>query len=112
MKYTDEQLALAIYTANNWSSDQAGNGLALLSLGTTRTIHGEQHRGECLAEIEDNLAYSRGLKEPTEPNDPKRDIPRLEMLREVVKGAKVKEEIIPYKVYFDITERLYRAGTL
>ena len=103
MAFTNEQLAVAIYTANQWSAG-SGDGVQLLSLGTTRKIHSEDHRRKALAEIDGNITYC------TE-NDPD-ELTRLRDLRTLVETAEVGLEIIPHQTYFDITEGMYREGTL
>ena len=59
MTKLQRRLTRALHTANCWSSDQPGNGLALLSHGTTRRVQSEDHRTKALAEIDRNIAWNR-----------------------------------------------------
>src|ERR1700744_6133464 len=86
-------VALALYTANQWSSDQEGNGLALLSFGTTRKVHSDDHRQQCLVEIGDNIRACEATlasgndTDDEEVEDAQRDIIQLRHLQDIVNNA-------------------------
>lgn len=105
------KLCILIYTANSWSSDQAGRGLALLSLGTTRRIHSEDHRAKCIKEINDNIAWRRKLKKVEEPYH-EDDIKNLQNLLEKVKVVRVKHEWLSDAEDLRINEELFREGII
>ncbi len=107
------RLTKALYTANAWSSDQPGNGLAMLSLGTTRRIHAEDHRQQILAEIDANIAWNRSWTgTPDDVNDPARDMPALEDLRKLVQDATIGVEWQSDTQNMLFNEELYQAGEL
>lgn len=103
-----ESVTQLIHTANGWSSDQPGDGLALLSLGTTRTLHTEQHREECLTEIDANLNWcqSRGDKSDLDQIAPLRD------LRGAVETAGIGVEWISWEDYSRVLDALHKRGEL
>ncbi len=107
------RLTKALHVANCWSSDQPGNGLALLSLGTTRSIHSEDHRTKALAEIDRSIAWNRAWTgTPDAVNDPARDLPALENLRKLVVDAAIGEEWMTDAQNLRLAEELYLAGEL
>ena len=107
------RLTKALHVANCWSSDQPGNGLALLSLGTSRRIHSEEHRRKALAEIDADIAWNRAWTgTPDEANDPARDLPALEVLRKLVVDAAIGVEWLTDAQNMRFNEELYRAGEL
>jgi len=107
------RLTQALHTANGWSSDQPGNGLALLSLGTTRRLHSDDHRRDALAEIDANVAWNRSWTgTPDHVNDPARDIPALEDLRKLVLDAAIGVEWLSDEQNRRFDDDLYRAGEL
>ncbi len=107
------RLTKALHVANCWSSDQPGNGLALLSLGTSRHIHTEEHRRKAIAEIDRNIAWNRvWTGTPDRVNDPARDIPALEDLRQLVVDAAIGAEWMSDAQCMRFTEELYQAGNL
>ena len=113
MKKLQCRLTRALHTANCWSSDQPGNGLALLSLGTSRWIHTEEHRRKALAEIDANIAWNRAWTGiPDEVNDPARDLPALEDLRQLVVDAAICVEWMSDAQCMRFTEEPYQAGEL
>lgn len=103
------KLCILIATANSWSSDIKGRGLALLSLGTTRRIHSETHRAECVKEINDNIAWRKNLKKLEEPYRAN-DIENLEALLEKVKSVRVKHEWLTDWEDRHIHEELFKQG--
>ncbi len=113
MTKLQRRLTRALHTANCWSSDQMGNGLAMLSLGTTRRVHSEDHRTMALAEIDANIAWNREWTgNPDEVNDPTRDILALEDLRKLVVDAAIGEEWLTDAQNMRFNEELYQAGEL
>ncbi len=103
------RLTKALHVANCWSSDQTGNGLALLSLGTTRRIHSAGHRTEALAEIDANINWNRAWTgTPDGVNDPARDIPALEDLLRLVADAKVGVEWLTDTQNMRFNDELYQ----
>src|SRR4051812_49488562 len=87
------RLTRALHVSNCWSSAQPGNGLALLSLGTSRRVHSEDHRTMALAEIDQNINWNRAWTgTPDAVNDPARDLPALEDLRKLVVDAAIGAE--------------------
>ena len=107
------RLTKALHVANCWSSDHPGNGLALLSLGTTRSIHSDDHRTMALAEIDRNIAWNRSWTgTPDGVNDPARDIPALEDLRKLVVDAAIGAEWLTDAQNMRFNDELYRAGEL
>ena len=107
------RLTKALHVANCWSSDQPGNGLALLSVGTTRRIHSEDHRTMALAEIDRNIAWNRAWTgTPDEANDPIRDIPALEDLHKLVANAAIGAEWMSDAENLLFAEELYQASEL
>lgn len=103
------KLCILIATANSWSSDIKGKGLALLSLGTTRRIHSETHRAECVKEINDNIAWRKTLKKIEEPYRAN-DIENLETLLARVKSVRVKHEWLSDWENLHIHEELFQQG--
>ena len=113
MTKLQHRLTRALHVANGWSSDQPGNGLALLSLGTSRRVHSEDHRTEALAEIDANVAWNLAwMGTPDGVNDPARDIPALEDLRKLVADAVVGAEWMTDAQNLRFAEELYQAGEL
>jgi len=113
MTKLQRRLTLALHVANSWSSDQHGNGLALLSLGTSRRIHAEDHRQQILAEIDDNIAWNRSWTGTSDDvNDPARDIPALEDLRRLVMDAAISVEWLSDTQNRQFNDELYRADEL
>jgi len=113
MTLLQRRFARALHVANAWSSDQPGNGLALLSLGTTRRVHSEDHRRNALAEIDQNLAWNRSWTGTTDDvNDPARDIPALTALRKLVQDATIGVEWQSDTQNMLLNEELYQAGEL
>ncbi len=113
MTKVQRRLTKALHVANGWSSDQPGNGLALLSLGTTRRIHSADHRTEALAEIDRNIVWNRAWTGNSDGvNDPARDIPALEALRKLVVDAAIGVEWMSDAQNLRFTEELYQAGEL
>ncbi len=107
------RLIKALHVANGWSSDQPGNGLALLSLGTSRRIHSEDHRTKALAEIDADIAWNRAWTgTPDEVNNPARDIPALEDLRKLVMDAAIGAEWLTDAQNMRFNDESYRAGEL
>jgi hypothetical protein len=109
MNFTNEQLVLAIHTANAWSADH-GDGLQLLSLGTTRKIHSEDHRQKALAEIDGNIRWMDGDGKADEDHDV--TVENLRALRRMVEAAPVGHEWISDRDNLTIGERMYREGKL
>ncbi len=86
------RLTKSFQITNGCSSDQPGKGLALLSLGTSRSIYAEDHRQQILAEIDASIAWDRTWTgTPNDVNEPARDILALEDLLKLVEGAIVGE---------------------
>ncbi len=113
MTGSQRRLTKALHVANCWSSDQPGNGLALLSLGTSRHIHTEEHRTEALAEIDANINWNRAWTGiPDGVNDPARDLPALEDLRKLVVDAAIGVEWLTDAQNMRFNEELYRSGEL
>ena len=113
MTKLQRRLTKALHVANGWSSDQPGNGLALLSLGTTLRVHSEDHRTGALAEIDQNVAWNRAWTgTPDEVNDPIRDIPALEDLRKLVVDAAIGVEWMSDSQNLQFAVELYQAGEL
>ena len=113
MTKLQRRLTRALHVANGWSSDQMGNGLAMLSLGTTRCIYSEDHRTMALAEIDQNINWNRAWTgTPDEVNDPTRDIPALEDLRKLVVDAAIGAEGMTDAQNLLFAEELYQAGEL
>ena len=113
MTGSQRRLTRALHVANCWSSDQPGNGLALLSLGTSRRIHSEEHRRKALAEIDANIAWNRIWSgTPDDVNDPTRDLPALEDLRQLVVDAAIGAEWLTDAQNMRFNNELYRAGEL
>ena len=107
------RLTMALHVANCWSSDQPGNGLALLSLGTSRRIHSVDHRIMALAEIDRSIVWNRvWTGTPDAVNDPARDIPALGDLRQLVVDATIGEEWMSDAQNLRFAEELYQAGEL
>lgn len=103
----------SIHVANLWSSDQPGNGLALLCLGTTRRNQSEEHRVLALAEIDRDIAWNRSRTgTPDEVNEPIRDIPDLENLLKLGEGALIGEEWLTDAEIMRFNNELHRAGKL
>ena len=85
----------------------------LLSLGTSRRVHSEDHRTKALAEIDRNIAWNRAWTgTPDEVNDPTRDIPALEDLRQLVVDAAIGAEWMTDAQNLRFAEELYQAGEL
>jgi len=113
MTKLQRRLTRALHTANAWSSDQPGSGLALLSLGTTRRVHSEDHRQKALAEIDANIAWNRSWTgTPDDVNEPDRDIPALTALRKLVQDATIGVEWQSDTQNMRFNKELYQAGEL
>ena len=113
MTKLQRRMTKALHVANCWSSDQPGDGLSLLSLGTTRRVHSEDHRRKALAEIDRNIAWNRvWTGTPDGVNDPIRDIPALEDLRKLVVDAAIGAEWLTDSQNMRFNDELYRAGEL
>jgi len=120
MAFTNEQLAAAIFTANAWSADH-GDGLQLLSLGTTRRIHSEDHRRKVLAEIDANIKWvdedddsiaADNAAADESGDDWQNDLANLRHLRLVVEQAVVGQEWLSDADNLQISEKMYREGRL
>jgi len=113
MTKLQRRLTQALQVANSWSSDQPGHGLALLSLGTTRRLHSEDHRTKAISEIDADIAWNRAWTGTTDlVNDPARDIPALEDLRKLVQDATIGVEWLTVAQNMPFNEHLYQAGEL
>lgn len=113
MTKTQKKLALAIHTANSWSAD-TGDGINLLSLGTTRKIHNEAHRQGCIRDINRNVLWNRAYipKGPDDVNQPSRDIPALKALQKLVQTATIGKEWLTFDENNRFNEQLYQSGQL
>ncbi len=108
------RLTIAIDTANNWSSDGQYGAVSLLSLGTTRKLHSEEHRSECLRCIELDIEWNRVYQPdgPDDVNQPARDIPRLEDLAALVRSMEIGHEWMSYDEYSRLNDVLFSRGEL
>jgi len=113
MTNLQRRLTQALQVANSWSSDLPGHGLPLLSLGTTRRLHSEDHRTKALSEIDAKLAWNRSWTGTTDDvNVPSHDIPALTALRKLVQDATIGVEWQSDTQNMSFHDKLYRAGEL
>ena len=113
MTNSQRRLTRDLHVANGWSSDQPGNGLPLLSLGTTRRIDSEHHGTKAGAEIDANVAWNRAWTGTSDQsNDPTRDIPALVDLRKLVVDAAIGAEWMSDAQILRFAEELYQASEL
>lgn len=97
-------LARALITASEWASG-SGSGLSLYSLYSTRMLHSEEHRQQCLEDICRDIrwCYKNGRKE---------DIPTLIELSGWIKHGEIGCEWLEDKEYLKLAEEAYQAGKL
>ncbi len=109
MRTTAKQklIAKAIQTAAEWHSDKS-DGIALLSISSTRTVHSEEHRQACLADINRNIAAVRE-NSSWYPED---EIDKLQDLAEIIQAATIKVEWLSDAENQRINDELYHAGIL
>lgn len=112
MTANEKRITIAINTCSHWWSDK-GSGKGLLSLGTSHIVHSEDHRRQCLSDIDGSIAWNETWTgTPDEVNDPKRDIPLLKDLRELVVAAKLGEKWMSLEAYNCNVEILYQKKEL
>jgi hypothetical protein len=115
---TNKRIVLALFTCSQWWSSEGPNGHGLLSLGTTRKLHSEEHRTECLSNIDCDLAWLESRSKPPglissgEQDEIEHDIARLTDLRKLVADAVVGHEWMDYDKYFALSESLFQKGQL
>ncbi len=110
---TPEVLAIALNTAAEWHSDQAGKGLAALRLSSTRKVQSEDHRADLIRELGDDIAYCESYEDgKTEDFDPQHELGRLRCLLNIIKRAPVGKEWLTTREMFAQHERLHREGVI
>lgn len=120
MNHVEKSLTLALYTATQWHSDKAGNGLALLSLGSTRKVHTEEHRRQCISEINHNIEYVENRMEfeqdestgETAEELREHEVLQLEALRHLVEITTIGKEWLTDSDNMRFNEELYRNNEL
>jgi hypothetical protein len=82
--FNKEEICQAIDTVGEW---HGGQGSAFYSLTSTRTIHSEQHRQDCL----DELREVRGLAKDA------KSLAELASVEALIKHAQVKVPVCTYE---------------
>lgn len=119
MNHAEKSLSIALYTCSQWHSDH-GSGLSLLSLGSTRKLHSEDHRLSCVTDIDHDIEYVKTSMPFEEDESTGRcveelrqdEVDRLEALQLYVRLMPIGVEWLSYEDYFRFSEILYRNNEL